>query len=350
MNVGVQRELRPGMVLTVDYVRNVGLHYLVAVDANHAGDAAFLNIPAAQAAVKTTLADCGLATIQLAATTNCPTNPTGATGPYVPRKATIQDFAGNGLDSPGDLTGGAACGSPASGVPFQCAFGGINPNFGSLQFFFPGGRSVYNAMDIKFVENKANPFRGVKYMNFQASYTLSRFDNAGGASATNPGNPSAGDQDFLTTALDFRNPLRFMGPSTLDRTHQLNFGGYADLPLGFRVGMIAHFWSSLPTTPTVPNPGGSIGAIFQTDFTGDGTTQDILPGAHVGSYGRQFGPVGLGNAITAYNTNFAGVTVTPAGQALINQGALLGGGGFTTANLIALGATPLRSRLRSRAS
>src|SRR5712691_6312785 len=54
MNVGVQHQFRPGLVLTVDYVRQVGLHYLLGVDANHTGDVRFLNKTAALGAISTT--------------------------------------------------------------------------------------------------------------------------------------------------------------------------------------------------------------------------------------------------------------------------------------------------------
>ena len=37
MNVGVQRELKSGLVLSVDYIRNVGTRYLLGIDENHAG-------------------------------------------------------------------------------------------------------------------------------------------------------------------------------------------------------------------------------------------------------------------------------------------------------------------------
>ena len=42
MNIGIQRELRRGMVLTVDYLRNVSTHNLLSIDTNHVGDARFL--------------------------------------------------------------------------------------------------------------------------------------------------------------------------------------------------------------------------------------------------------------------------------------------------------------------
>lgn len=42
VNVGLQRELKPGVVLGVDYIRNVGTHYLLGIDENHAGDIRYL--------------------------------------------------------------------------------------------------------------------------------------------------------------------------------------------------------------------------------------------------------------------------------------------------------------------
>src|ERR1700683_1101829 len=44
INFGVQRELRKGMVLTADYLRNISTHTLLAVDTNDVGDTRFLNI------------------------------------------------------------------------------------------------------------------------------------------------------------------------------------------------------------------------------------------------------------------------------------------------------------------
>jgi len=53
-NVGVQRQLKPGTVLTVDYIRNVGLHYLMYYDTNHLGDIRYFNKTAALAAIDAT--------------------------------------------------------------------------------------------------------------------------------------------------------------------------------------------------------------------------------------------------------------------------------------------------------
>src|ERR1700721_1230561 len=111
------------------------------------------------------------------------------------------------------------------------------------------GRSVYNAFDIKVTQNVSHPFAGVKYANFQFAYTLSRFQNSG--SATGAGTVASADQDFINASLDNRNPLRFTGDASLDRTHKFNIGGYVVLPAGFRLGMINHFWPPLPAPPSL---------------------------------------------------------------------------------------------------
>jgi len=321
MNVGIERELKPGLKISADYVRNVGLHYLLSVNANHTGDSAYLNLPAAQAAVAATNSAFGCGSSFDPSAINC----------AITKGATIFDFANNGLDSPDDLFGGGAC--MANGG-FQCAFGGINANIGAVPLLYPIGRSVYNALDVKLTGNLNRPLKGIRHANFQASYTYSRFTNSGGSSPTSPG---ASDQDFVISAVDFRNPNGFSGPSTLDRPNQLNFGGYFDLPLNFRLGFVSHFWSALPTSIEVPSSAGgssnTTGEIFLSDFTGDGTVGDLMPGTTVGNFGRGISINGLNNLINNFNSTVA-ANVTPAGQALV------GAGLFTQAQLMALGAHP----------
>ena len=230
LNVGIQRELHRGTILSVDYVRNVETHSLLGIDLNHTGDTRYFNLAGAQSAIANTLTACGagVATID-EAIAGCPgLHPATATTPV--GGATMADFASNGLDTTSEL-GVAACG--ANG----CAFPGLNPGVSNLNFLLPIGRSVYNALDAKLVENVANPVRGLKTANFQISYSLSKFVNPGGANPTSP--PSnyiqGEDQDFVTGAADNANPFRYMGPSTLDRTHQLSFGGNFGLPLDSRL-------------------------------------------------------------------------------------------------------------------
>jgi hypothetical protein len=114
-------------------------------------------------------------------------------------------------------------------------------------------------------------------------------------------NSTASDQDYGVLALDNARPNRYFGPSLLDRTHQLSFGGYADLPSGFQLSVMSHFWSPLSTSLVVPNTNLGPGEIFRTDFTGDGTVQDPIPGTHVGSFDRGINASNINRMLTNYN-------------------------------------------------
>jgi hypothetical protein len=235
MNFGIQREIRHGMVFTADFLRNVETHGLLGVDINKVGTANNFNATGAEAAVEGAAnATSGCTGMVGAGAVNCvigfysqPTmNPTDAAGV----------FLANGLGTPADADGVACPLDPNLNHP--CAFGGINPNQNAFAMLFPISRSVYNALQMKLVQNVVNPWRGVKSANFQISYALSRFVNPLAWQGANPPSNavSANDQDFVLQAADNNDPLRYMGPSLLDRTHQLSFGGNFDVPLGFRLG------------------------------------------------------------------------------------------------------------------
>src|SRR4051794_2519923 len=323
MNVGIQRQLHPGTVLSVDYVRNVETRSLLGVDLNHTGDVRYFNAAGAQQAIANTLTACGVASIQAGISGPCPTgNFTDVNGNN--RSLQMTDFAAQGLTATYEL---GASGCPSAG----CAFGGLNTSVANLNFLLPIGRSVYNALDLKLVQNLSNPLKGLKSANLQISYALSKFVNPGGANPSpQPANyQQYSDQDFVIGAADNADPLRYMGPSTLDRRHQLSFGGSFDLPWGFQTGIIGHFYSPLATPIVVPNSALGNGEIFRTDFTGDGSTQDFLPGTKNGAFMRDIDPSGLGNVVNNYNQNVAGQP-TPAGQVLVSNGL------FTVSQLQAL--------------
>ena len=320
MNIGVQREIRPGMVFSADFVRNMQTHYFLGIDENHAGNIRYFNKSAAQQAIAATLSLCGVNSINQAIIF-CPTNPMGQdqTG-YTPRPASMADFASNGLTSSGDFNAVCSFSSPTGPAnTYTCAFPGINPNAPPLFLYKPIGRSVYNGLQAKLTQNVERPFRGVRALNFQVSYALSRFENSGGSFGNGPISPATSDQDIGPGALDNARINRYFGPSVLDRKHQLSFGGYADLPAGLQLSVMSHFWSPLSTSLVVPNTNIGPGEIFRTDFTGDGTTGDPLPGTHVGSFDRGINASNINNVVTNYNNTYADQP-TPAGHVLVQNG------------------------------
>jgi hypothetical protein len=326
MNLGVQHQIRPGMILGADYLRNVETHFLLNVDANDEGAARYFNLTSAQTAIANTNSSLGCGDSFSTAATNC----------AIAAGATISNYAAYGLGTPQDV--GSSClfaanpSHPATPLGYPCAFPGIKPQYGQTSFLQPVGRSVYNALQLKLVENVANPMRGMKTLNFQASYSLSRFVNPMGwqtnAAPTAP--VAISDQDFVGQTSDNDNPNKYTGPSLLDRTHQLSIGGNFGVPGGFQFGLIAHFYSPL-SSPVIIGDTGTGGQIFQTNFDGSGSYSEPMPGTTNGSYGRDFGLSGLNAAINNYNAT-QGNQPTPAGQVLVQHGL------FTVAQLQAIGA------------
>src|SRR5262249_26478194 len=226
MNVGIQREIRPGMVFTADYLRNVSTHTLLGVDVNDVGDVRFFDATVATKAITATNASFG-----------CGPGSAGVDC-AIAAGASMVDYAGKGLTSPLDF--GAVCSNGNTGIGVPCAFAGKNPNAPQGFFLFPVGRALYQGLQMKLTQNVSNPVRGVKAVNFQVAYSLSRFKNSGGAAINL--NQGDSDQDFVIQAADNNNSNKYFGPNLLDRTHQISFGGYIEVPMGFRFSIASHFY------------------------------------------------------------------------------------------------------------
>ena len=312
-NGGIQRELFKGAVLSADYVHNSTLKIGQTLDVNHVGAARYFNVAAAQAAISATTSAYGCTGGFSQAAVTCAIN----------AGAGIADFANNGLDSGNVYLSGysaAAYGlTPSTGA----AFPGANVNLGNGAMIQPIGRSGYDALQVVYRQQKSDfLYHSIAHANFQISYNLSRVvssSNAGG-----------GDQFFSYGSWDNDNPMAYMGPNDLDRTHQLSFGGSFLLKYGPQIGLIGHFYSARPTTLSLDSGASGAGAIFFSDVTGDGTTADLAPGTLPGAYMRQFKGAGLNKYISNFNNSMAG-QLTPAGQTVVNSGLL------TRAQMVAIG-------------
>jgi hypothetical protein len=313
MNLGFQHEFRPGTVLSADYIRNIGEHYLIASDPNHSGSARSFNLANATAArdkaqvANGCLPGLGQVTCMLNSTVaSGGTTPLGVSGAQAA-------YSAAGLDSNNAVAGGAPC--PFCAFPGTDGASGVNNGaLGTLDLLNPVGRSVYSGLQVSLKQQVKNPIRGVKTSSFQVSYSLSKFTS------------QVQDQDFVNVAVDNDDPLRFSGPNALDRTHQLSFGGTFDLPWFTRFSIIGHFDSPLPQNLSLPQL-TSGGEIFATDWLGSGIGSGQggmpVPGTNLGDFQRSVNIGNLQNVINSYNTHFAG-SLTPAGNQLVTNSVMTG--------------------------
>jgi hypothetical protein len=296
LNAGFQYEVRPGLVLSVDYLRNRGVHFNQTTDLNRLGAANTLNVAAARGMIAATNDDFGCGASSSAAAINCAIN----------AGATIQDYADFGLGA----------GSAVDGFAFQ----GVNPNFRGMGFIQSLGLSSYNALTVN-LRGRLGSYKAFKNMTVNASYALSRFESSGG------------DQEFLSGSAFNDAPTKFFGPAGLDRRHQFSMGLLVDLPKGFRVSTGARITSALSQSAFISCTDCGAAEIFFSDLDGDGITEDPLPGTNRGAFGRSVKDgQALNTLISAFNQQVNNGSLTPAGQALVSAGL------FTQGQLRSLGA------------
>ena len=304
-NVGFQHEISPGTMFSVDVIRNVGEHFLMAIDRNHSGAARSFNQGYAVAARDAA---------QLA--NGCPAG-IGEAGCMIAHlgEANAQAaYSAAGLDSNSAVTGGGPCNF--------CAFPGVTPNgqnytgaaagngaLGTLDMLEPAGHSVYTALQFKLVDKLVHPYPGIEAANLQLSYSFSKY--------TSP----VSDQDVIGVPMNNDNPLEFKGPNGMDRTHQVSFSSTLDLPRSIRISAIGHFYSPIPQNLELPQLTNG-GEIYATDWLGSGlgsgAAPEPLPGTQLGQFNRRIDNSGLQNLISKYNTHYAG-SLTPAGHCLVGD-------------------------------
>jgi hypothetical protein len=296
VNLGIQRELKPGLVLSVDFLHNRGVHFNQTTDLNRIGAANTLDVGIARDAIAATNDDFGCPAVVSAAAINC----------AIAAGATIGDYAGFGLGAGSALDG--------------FAFRGNNPNFRTMGTIQPLGLSRYSALTVDLRGRLVKNWHFLKDVTGTMNYTLSRFQSTGG------------DQDFLSGSAFNDAPTKFYGPAGLDRTHQISVGFLSNLPWNINVNTTTRVASPLSQSAFISCVDCGAAEIFMSDLDGDGITEDPLPGTNRGAFNRDVKtPQQLNGLIGAFNGQLT--NLTPAGQALISAGL------FTADQLQALGAT-----------
>ena len=140
---------------------------------------------------------------------------------------------------------------------------------GSITFWQPGGRQVYNA-----VLTKLDKRFSKRYL-FTASHALTFQHGLNGIANLDKYNQTWGPQGAR---------------------HILNVSGVVDLPWGFNIGLISAMSTRGPLTPSISG----------VDLDGDGTATEPIPGVKFNCFNRGCGKAELTTAVANFNTQFAG--------------------------------------------
>ncbi len=292
-NIGVQRELKPGTVVSVDYIHNhgIGLPFFL-VDFERRRDASTLNVANATSRMNGVL-----------------------------KGASVDEY----------IAAHPTANIGAFGLANDSVFQGLTPDYNRARFF-QGGFTRYRALQVS-LRGRGGTWRWFRENSYQVAYAYGISEASGAVDRA----------EFLAGPLDNRKPnsKATFGSNGLDYRHIFSAAYLLQIPGGVRLNSFWRFRSWPAQTLTVPNLGGatsSSNGIFGTDINGDGGTGsgsprgDLFPGTNAGDLGRSIKSVGdLNKAIVAFNQNYAG-KLTPAGQALVSAGL------FSEAQLRRLGA------------
>ena len=295
MNLGFQQEIRPGTVLSLDYVRDVGEHSLIGEDVNHSGAARSFNEANALAARDAAQVANGCAPGLNQAT--CMIKALGQAGAQVA-------YSSAGLDSNVQAVGGGPCSYCA--FPGVTSISGNRGAVGGLDMLFSDGHSLYTGVQMKLVTRLVKPAQGINAANFHVAYSISKYIS------------QAQDQDFINLATNNDRPTQYTGPNSLDHRHQISFGGTFDMLFDVKLSMIGHFYSPPAQNLELPELTNG-GEIFATDWLGTGlgasAAPEPIPGTQIGQFERGTDITNLRKVITTYNHTFGG-GLTPAGACL----------------------------------
>jgi hypothetical protein len=287
-NIGVQRELKPGTVLTADYIFNHGIGLpFTRYDYELRRDASTLQVGAAQTKINSVLK--GQTVDQWIAA-----NPRGTIGSF--------------------------------GLITDAIFMGLYPDMTRARFI-GGGFVKYKGLQVSLRGSDRGrwKFRDLAYV---VSYALARSESINATERA----------EFIAVAANNRKPndKAYFGPTPLDHTHMLTAYGAFTIPGGFRFNSVWRFQTPRSYSLTVPNLGGATSGtnlVFAADLNGDNNPgADPLPGTSYGQWGRSVKSFqDVNKLINQFNSQYAG-QITPHGKALVAAGL------FTEAQLKKLGA------------
>jgi len=299
-NAAFQHELAKNVIFTGEFVLVHGYDFPLSVDENHIGSAIAANFDTAVAA--NAIAQ-GNASVGCAATLD-------GTDCAIANGATIATYGGYGLGA----------GYAAQGY----AFSGQNKNFGQMLFAEHKAYNNYKGVNLRIDGHWGQPSREslswMKNNNLTFGYTIG--SNTGNLRT---GGTGTADPSAFASTWDNTNPLKFDGPDVVDRKNMLTLATITEFKKGFTFSQITHWYSALPQNMLIPTAfsgcQGGPEEIFCSDVTGDGTTNDLLPTAGPGAFGRSVKASDLNSTINKYNASYAGKP-TPAGSLLTSQGLL----------------------------
>ncbi|HMX28982.1 MAG TPA: hypothetical protein PKC13_25580, partial [Blastocatellia bacterium] len=154
----------------------------------------------------------------------------------------------------------------------------INPTVrctnGPIEVFEGSGREEYRGMHVKVEKRFSNRYA------FTASYALSSLTG-------------------YNTTRDLTNYFANPGPLGSDVRHLATLLGQVNLPWGIRSSMVVYLSSKGPFSAYLPGSGNS-------DFNGDGTNNDLLPGLQFNQGNRGINEKELRTLVDNYNKLYAG--------------------------------------------
>ena len=234
-STGVQREIRPGLVVNVDYVMNRGVHFGMLVDRNRSAR------PTASTFLRRSKLAMNIA-LQIMVRAG---NERGECGlRYCCRR---RHFPNSPMTEWARVRGSMAFHSAATIV--------VSANMSVIE---PVGLSRYQGLQV-LLSGKLGTWGQFKNASTNFTYALSTFKT------------TSLDQDFLDKAVTNSDPTAFYGPSNLDRRHQLGVSLITELPFGIRFSTITQYKTNEPSSMFLDLTGNSAADIFVNDFNGDGS-------------------------------------------------------------------------------